>query len=58
MEDVRARLQLLGEVLDVMHQSGKNTGSLWYTGRILASLVTYYHSDTVMLYNYHDFLGQ
>ncbi|KAK8390656.1 hypothetical protein O3P69_010397 [Scylla paramamosain] len=56
VEDVRARLQLLCEVLDVMRQSGKSKVSLWYTGKILASLVIYYHSDTMMLHNYHDLL--
>ncbi|XP_063880906.1 uncharacterized protein LOC135111501 isoform X2 [Scylla paramamosain] len=56
VEDVRARLQLLCEVLDVMRQSGKSKVSLWYTGKILASLVIYYYSDTMMLHNYHDLL--
>ncbi|XP_045115323.1 uncharacterized protein LOC123506948 [Portunus trituberculatus] len=56
VEDVRTRLQLLNEVLDVLRQLGKNKVSLWYTGKILAFLVTYYHRDTKMLHNYHNFL--
>ena len=58
VDDIKARLELLCDVLDRQLESGKSQLALWYTGKILASLVTYYHSDAMMLHNYLNFLGQ
>ncbi|XP_050701547.1 uncharacterized protein LOC126987942 isoform X2 [Eriocheir sinensis] len=56
MDDVRTRLELLSEVLEQLFDSEPSQIILWCSGRVLASLVTYYHQDLRILPNYHFFI--